>query len=617
MNLKKNHKEIMQASDLYNTHKIEPLQKQYLVDNLIDGIRKNKKSKDKKHLVLEAPTGSGKTHTIVYRAIFEIIENFHKKGTDSFNIFFLAPTQECVDEPYDLLMSYNHSYADKKLIRVYDSKAFKAATTEDLKMDGDVRIFVMTTQFFYRWYENSDFKNLDDFPYPYPDFIINDEAHRGLGVPDASTTKEDKGSYIKDWEPKWYDLQNKMLEQQERQTTIVHLTATPTQSQRMMTMKGADVFIKLPVFPKSKESNTFTRIVYFGDGNKKKWERTEWEKIFKKRLDEVVWHFKENENLQKMISDDTWKKMEGKIDKMAPGIIIQLARQDSDNGITLKKAEEMIKPRMEKEKIDYDSFISTSKKKSFGNEKIKRMSDGIILANSPKHINRPLIMLVVESGKMGINIPRLEMAFIVKIPSQQKIHNNQTQFVARTGRLPYFRDHDTAIDYIRNLDISKEQKSFVIDYYTSMCTSFVFMPNNSELMKMVEEFYTRDTFNLIEGSKYMYNGVFGNQSKKIISGYRRAFTREQIDNSPFRKQYCEAHPDGKCKALTIKGYDDIYGKDKLGDSNQQIEKSLQVDHKDGNRYNNHPSNLITVCPNVHMFKTQRQKDYLNTYPKNE
>lgn len=605
---------MQQVCDLCNIHKIEPLQKQYLVDNLIDGIRKNKKIKDKKHLVLEAPTGSGKTYTIVHRTIFEIIKNFDKKRTDSFNIFFLAPTQECVDEPYDLLMLYNYSYADEKKIRVYDSDTFKAAITRNLIMDGNIRIFVMTTQFFYRWYENSDFKNLGNFPYP--DFIINDEAHRGLGVPDASTTKEDKGSHLKDWEPKWYDLQHKMLEEQERQTTIVHLTATPTQSQRMMTIKGADVFIKLPVLPKSKESNTFTRIDYFGNENKK-WKKPEWEKAFEEYLDKVEWSFKEYENFRKIIPDDTWKKMEGKIDKMAPGVIIQCARQDSDNGVTIKKAEEMIKSRMEKAKIEYDLFISTSKKKSFGNKKIKRMSDGIILANSPEHIERPLIVLVVESGKMGINIPRLHMAAIFKRPSQQKIHNNQTQFVARTGRLPFFRDHDAAIDYIRNLDIFKEQKAFVIDYYTSMCTSFVFMPNNSELMNMVEEFYTRDTFNLIEGSKYVYNGVFGNQSKKIISGYRRAFTREQLDNSPFRKQFCEAHPKGECKVLTIKGYDDTYGKDKLGDSNQQIEKSLQVDHKDGNRYNNHPSNLITVCPNVHMFKTQRQKDYLNTYPKNE
>ena len=44
-----------------------------------------------------------------------------------------------------------------------------------------------------------------------------------------------------------------------------------------------------------------------------------------------------------------------------------------------------------------------------------------------------------------------------------------------------------------------------------------------------------------------------------------------------------------------------------------LDDKQYVDHIDGNRYNNDPSNHATVCPNVHMLKTQRQKDFLKTY----
>lgn len=36
---------------------------------------------------------------------------------------------------------------------------------------------------------------------------------------------------------------------------------------------------------------------------------------------------------------------------------------------------------------------------------------------------------------------------------------------------------------------------------------------------------------------------------------------------------------------------------------------LQLDHKDGNRRNNHPSNLQTLCANCHALKTKQAGDY--------
>ncbi len=43
-------------------------------------------------------------------------------------------------------------------------------------------------------------------------------------------------------------------------------------------------------------------------------------------------------------------------------------------------------------------------------------------------------------------------------------------------------------------------------------------------------------------------------------------------------------------------------------------EQLHIDHIDGNRYNNHPSNRRTYCANCHSTKTIRHKDHLNRYP---
>lgn len=38
---------------------------------------------------------------------------------------------------------------------------------------------------------------------------------------------------------------------------------------------------------------------------------------------------------------------------------------------------------------------------------------------------------------------------------------------------------------------------------------------------------------------------------------------------------------------------------------------LDVDHKDGNKNNNDPSNYQTLCANCHRLKTHLSKDYIN------
>jgi hypothetical protein len=577
---------------------IEPLQQEYLVDNIIDNITKVMKATTKKAIVVQAPTGSGKSFTITNYTATAIAKKFKNIK----NVFFAAPSQECVDEPLESMMKYDNTYIGKKLIKVYDSKQLKYALENDIELPGDVRYFFMTTQFMYGLYQDFDPANPDDFDLLLPDVIFNDEAHRGLGVPDASTTKEDQGITNNNWEPKWFDMQTGMMD---NGTVVIHLTATPTQSQRMKTLVGADKYVQLPTMPKFKESNAFTKFEYHGN-------REDLNETLEAAYKTFAWQVNEIRNQQTLIPESAWDSIKGKMPKMMPGIIISLGRNNAVNGIqmraVMKDIEEYVK------RINAVLFVSTSDIKHFDGKKIKRMSEGIKLANSPAYINRPLVMVVVDSGKMGINIPRLITAVVCKVPAQNKIHNSYTQFVARTCRLPFFRDHELAIEHIRKMKVSDDVKSLVCSYYSLMATSFAILPQDTELMKLVEEFYTEDTFEMIDGIDYILKGVFGSKDpKKLISGLRIAFDNGQL-NQLFRKDHCEACK-GVCFEQAVKGYIAQYGDDisKLGDFIEDWKSTLQVDHIDGNRYNNDPSNHATVCPNVHMLKTQRQRDFLNTY----
>lgn len=586
------------STDSIKVADIEPLQQEYLVDNVIEAIEKISKAIYKKAIVIQAPTGSGKSFTITNYTSILVAQKFKKIK----NIYFAAPSQECVDEPLESMMKYDGTYLGNKLVKVYDSKQLKYSLENEIDLPGDIRYFFMTTQFMYGLYESFDPSNPEDFDLMLPDLIFNDEAHRGLGVPDASTTREDQGVTNNNWEPKWFDMQSAMMN---CGTVIIHLTATPTQSQRMKTLVGSNKYVQLPTMPKFKESNAFTKFEYHGN-------REDLYETLEAAYKTFAWQVNEIRSQQVLIPESVWNSIQGKMPKMMPGIIISLGRNNAINGIPIDGVMKDVKAFVKH--INGVLFVSTSKEKHFDGNKIKRMSDGIKLANSPAYLNKPLVMVVVDSGKMGINIPRLITAVVCKVPAQQKIHNNYTQFVARTCRLPFFRDHDTGINFIRKLKVPDDVKSLVCSYYSLLSTSFAILPQDTELMQLVEEFYTEDTFTLLEGIDYILQGVFGNKDrKKLISGLRIAFDRGQL-NQEYRKDYCEACK-GVCFEQAIKGYIEKYGDDtsKLGDFIEDWKSTLQVDHIDGNRYNNDPSNHATTCPNVHMLKTQRQKDYLNEY----
>jgi hypothetical protein len=491
-----------------------------------------------------------------------------------------------------------------KTVGVYNKADVKRWIDEGRGPSTQLNVMVISSQLFYDYYEV--FPNTK-IPVVLPSMIINDEAHRGQGVPDKSTTREDTGVTNNNFDPKWFKAQERLSA---LGSIIMHFTGTPTESQKMVTTLGSTLYKFLEDMPKRKEQNCFTHFVFADTLT----ETASYSKKFFFNMCERV------KQLQQSITPETWEKLDGKIYNMMPGMIVGAGRDNATNGL------HYFKQHPEYEDLAYltggDLFASTSDYKSYAGVKIKRMYDGIKLSMSDTKINKPLVMIVKDSGKVGINIKRLNTAVVLRLPSQDKVHNAYTQFVARSGRLPFFRDHDQFIDLMRTIDISTDQKEMVIEYYSIMSTSYVIMPNDSHLLKLVEDFYGDNTFSATEGNNYLRENIFDNDYfNKKTSSYNLAHDQIQL-HKMFRKDHCEVcavDTNGytKCVNLAYEGFMKQYGKFSKLDVktyNDFFKNGvLTVDHINGNHFDNQIENLVTECPNVHNSKTIIHEDYLNRY----
>lgn len=571
---------------------MEPLQKLHLYDNILNAISLNKKTNDNRIIVQMAPTGSGKTSTLCNHTIPGIIATF----TDIKDILFVAPAVECVDEPCEILKKLDGTYIAGRLIRVFnqiETKEYKDNPQAYIKYD--VAIWCWTTH-----YMHSVFKNYTpNCGMDVPDLIINDEAHRGLGAPDASTTLADFGTNNNNFDPKWFQMQEVLAAYG---SIVAHFTGTPTESQQMHTLSGAAKYMFLENMPKVDTLNAFTHFVLADELADT---AVLAKKVYTRYIEDTL-------RLQSLIDQSTWDLLEPKIYKLMPGMIIGAGRDNATNGLPF--ARELPGFRTLNKKVGGDIFICTSDKKQFNTIKLKKMSGGIKNANMTVRRNNPLLCVFKDSGKLGINIPKLRVAAILRLPSQDMVFSAYMQFIARTCRLPFFRDHDVAIQFIKNLAISNEQKKFVIEYYAMLSSSIIVMPNDSELLHKMKNCYSNDTFTVLAGIDYLMRGVFiAGNAGQTSSAYQGNL------NSLYRKgqcEVCEVEENGKtsCYNNALKGYRKQYGPDITEEEfAAKWAVTLQVDHINGNRYDNSPDNHVTVCPDIHMVKTQINEDYLTQY----
>lgn len=573
-------------------------QDKHLVRQVIVELSKFYKKVHTQKLVLNAFTGSGKTTVAIKALIPEFIRSFYPLGKRV--IGFMAPNKEVVEGSFFKAVNALHNTTvDGKKICVYsqlDIDSIKEKTAgghSSPSLDGDIIIFFITAQYF-----NKNFNYFDK----HVDLMIVDEAHIMFGTINEEDTKADKGTRIRGFKAVTLTKLSLMTT-----TAVLFLTATPTVSQKTGTNFGRLHNKYLKPMPRDVLTTPFYDIIPYVDH----------EEVLYKGLDHFKLQCKLIGELISQIEDSTWEKAKDNFYPVYPVLLARLAKEDAKNGLDLEQYLQEIRNICKS--YGFKFFVSRSKGKEYDGAPIKNMNTGI--QRSRKENDSPIVMLVLDSGYAGVDIEKLNTVIIARTPSTT-CHNNYSQTAGRAARMKFdFRNHATAAEKIREYDISDEQKRLLAEYYIEHSSSTVHVPLDSKLLNRdVKDFIETDTWRKDAGAAFILQNVFLN--KPVPKLYLSTSVTIQDDTyKQYKKKFCESclfqeeeEGHSQCFYTAWRGFQHIM-KCKISESEMELiwPKCLQVHHLDGNHFNNDPTNLSTLCPNVHSLITIHHEDYKNRY----
>jgi superfamily II DNA or RNA helicase len=578
-------------------------QDKYLVNQVIEQLRKFYSGSDTRKMVLNAFTGSGKTTVTLKRTIPDFIKEFYPQGKRV--IGFICPRDEVVKNAYDKAKkSLHNKIVHGANVKVYHTdklneiKKNAQRTNEVENLDGDVVVIFMTAQWFLRNYDlittNGTF-----------DLMIIDEAHIMFGTASAEDTWADKGQTLKDFEPVTLNQVTSL------NCPVLFLTATPTNSQQENTALGKMNNVYLDPMPRDVLTTPFFDVIPYIDNEDTVYEGL---KYFKEQCEKIS-------DVIKNVTDDTWDKVKDNFIPMYPACMLRLGRVGAKNGVDF--AENIDEIRKLCKQYDFTLAVSTSEYgKEFNGQKIEDLATAVTMGE--RHNHKPVVLVVVDSGYAGVDFVKLNNVIIGRDP-KGTIHNNYSQTGGRAARMKFgFLNHHTAGETIRDYDLSVEQKRLIAEYYILHSTSIVHVPVDSKLLNIdVKEFLESDTFREFEGRKFILDLAFQNGKAPELKDCLRLITSTTIQNDiykQYKKDHCEccekrAFGYTECWHNAWKAFK-VFVSHKITEDEMNIlwKKCLQVHHVDGNHFNNDPKNLITICPNVHALVTVYNQDYNNRYP---
>jgi hypothetical protein len=574
-------------------------QQEYFVDNPINQLKLNYAGTDTRSIVLNAPTGSGKTTSAILGLIPEWVRQFYPEGKSV--IGFMTHFSEVVDAT--AIAARKHldnkavqTSAGAARIRVYDSEDLKYHASRKQSLDGDVVVILITASFFTSRIESFATENGNKFF----DFILVDEGHFRFGTISAEDTKADKGATNNNF------VAVTLTQLRERiGCATLFMTATPTNSQQALTPLGASNNIFLPQFPNDKDTRPAYQFLEYPSNDL--------------TVEEGIAFYGTTlaleKHIHKQISDDTWNLIKEKFPKTHSISMNRLARRGALNGVDFAENIERIED-LEAEANSY-ALTSTSKRKTFNGNKIRSLDEGIRLTH--KYNNAGISINVIDSGYAGLDQPRIKNVIVGREPSGT-IANNYIQIAGRAARMMFFATHSEAVEYIKNLPISDDQKRWVAEYYLVLNIATIHIPMESELLSVdVRDEYENTTYRPDQLRAIVLQGIF---EDGLVPGGMRLSTSTTLQNEvykQFQKEDCEVccksdgvHAD--CFMLAWKSMNAYYGRTLTEEeAKEDWFKTLNIHHKDGNHFNNESSNLVTICPNVHQMITMVEEHYNNRY----
>jgi superfamily II DNA or RNA helicase len=582
-------------------------QQKFLVNQVVNQLDKFYKGKDIRRMVLNAFTGSGKTTVSLKVLIPEFIKNFYNKGKRV--VVFMAPRAEVVEQSYDKAKkALNNKTVLGSVIKCYDAKKINELKKdikngEEVNLDGDVIVLFLTAQYFG---QNYDMLTKDSAF----DLVIVDEAHIMFGTISKEDTKADKGVTNNNFEAHTLSKLRTL-----KDTAVLFLSATPTNSQRENTDLGKVNNIYLKPMPRDVLTTPFYDVINYIDSE----DTVDLGlKSFKEQCEKIG-------EVLNAINPETWLHAK-EFSPVYPAALVRLARRGATNGADFDKA--IYDVHNYCQSFGFRMLLNTSASynnhfyaKEFDGVRIGSLAEGVSLAE--KANDKPVVIVTIESGYAGLDLPKLNNVIIGREPTGT-IHNNYSQTAGRAARMKQgFINHADAVDAIKKYKIDNEQKRLLAEYYILHSTSIVHVPVDSKLLNGdVKQFIETDTWREHEGRKYILDGIFGNTHPDLSMGIKLVNGSTLRDDSykKFKKTFCEScntNEEGHthCFLSAWKGFENLLNaKISLGEMNILWPMCLHVHHMDGNHFNHNLENLKTICPNVHSLITMYNEDYNNRYP---
>jgi hypothetical protein len=598
-------------------------QKEFLFDNVIDAVHRNIANKYSHIITVDADTGDGKTFTLINYILPEHIR------IGFTNFVYMAPDSGLVKQTRDMahdIMSMQ--LIDGKPVNIIDEDLGRKYIKGTLKLPKNcINVFFITKKMF--------LDNKDAFIKGHLSSKVlgawsafDDEAHNQTGVPSNRDTKPSTGVNNKNAKLSTFKALNAF---RKAGNNIIGTSATLTNSQKGKTADGRKIFLRLPKMPKDPLTCTFANFTPVSALTNEEWD---FGKMLSTGLMLFAKHCKTVDSLHNGITDATWNVLDtstnSKFAHVRPDIIIKVGRNNATNGIKYEDCIDLIVRFVNANNMILADLI----KMTFKGKKVKDMGEMIKIINTVG-LDKNVVIVTKDKASVGINVPTLTHAIIARTPAQKLIHNNWSQFLGRVTRMPFFRSHQEAKDFIFSLDIHYDQKALLVNYYALMNWSHSIVPEESELLasrvniddeeddnidETVMDYRLKHTMNLEAGKQFLFDGLQESCTGKNSIGY--TITRLTPAMSNFIKgTFC-----GNCKRDTnglpvclpnvYETYCKTYGHVTLEEFLSNTDKSASVrEHKDNNHFNNNPENIAYVCATLSAFKTDIHKDWNQSYKK--
>jgi len=573
-------------------------QQEHIIEPITAYAEKCFSKPDKRQGVLFAPPGSGKTTMFCVDLFWRVAKLALDNGKKNQLMVITTPDGGVTEDILNQLQAY---YDDNDAFNLISEAGLNWTGLYSKPFDSDnkkvmgrgLEIVVCNNQMLLQEEQHDHLKKFEIT------MLVSDEAHRGLGCTEADNYVKDVGHKSTKYTASWYWAMRDL-----KYNIWIGMTGTMTQSH----MEDKENFYLIS----DKMEKSDWRLPFF-DSNMVIYDGGYWTDIVDDNIKETFLNISKRNAIGEYLKgkiDFTKLSPENKLIETKITAIIKCGISTSKNiphpdKVRLRwnrLCKEYVGKTFEYDGVELEYHIGrmaimTSDEKTGGTN-----SSTVQLLNDEN--SDYVAVAVIHIGTVGINITNLGVASILPdVNNAGSVGISIVQFISRLDRCKFIWRGTFSDDVSKIKD--RDQRDLMIKLAVNTSSRICYATGSYLTKNAYEEVLknhvtTEDAEGYLKGMISIFREQNGYSS---ISGQERDLAYRNA-----RKDRCE-HPNCNCYEELVENGD------KLSKSLREVyyQLVLQVDHKDGDRENMDPENLITLCPNRHSIKTMKNEDYLNTY----